>query len=79
MEVFFTDKTHQLAIFRLFGRRLQLYVSSKEINSFPTIVCVASQWKDLNRESERIKSEAGKLPDIVESFRERVNKIIKNT
>jgi TonB family protein len=79
MEVFFTDKTHQLAIFRLFGRRLQLYVSSKEINSFPTIVCVASQWKDLNRESEKIKSEAGKLPDIVESFRERVNKIIKNT
>jgi TonB family protein len=79
IEVYFTGITHQLAIFRLFDRRLQLYVDFKEINSFPTIVCVASQWKDLNRESERIESEAGKLPDIVESFRERVNEIIKNT
>lgn len=76
IEVYFTDKTHQLAIFRLFGRRLQLYVNSKEINSFATIVCVASRWKDFDHESAMIESESGKLPDVVESFRDLVSKIL---
>ncbi len=53
---------------------LQLYIDSKEINSFPTIICIASQWKNLSNESEKIETESGKLPDSVESFRDLVNK-----
>ncbi len=75
IEVYFTDKTHQRAIFRLFKWRLQLYVDSEEINTFPTIVCIASQWEDFNNESKKIESEAGKLPDIIESFRDSVKEI----
>jgi protein TonB len=75
IDVYFINRTHKQAFFNFRKGQPQLYADSSEINSFPIIVCVASQGKDYYNETEKIESENLKLPCL----RGRVNELLNHS